>query len=298
MSMLSSTQGTSERVWSLIALLREYDGKISRADAAAWLNPAFVKDGQTIGEKSGTFAQVQGAATSMGAVSLVGQELQLNPACEADTYDKFADWLYRQLTELPSQEKDALFLELFAWIMCESAKRQTSGWLFGMTNPEFADRAEAVLPSGADSDVESRMNATKVPFVRRWLVFLGLMEELRANPSFEINMARRLRREISRLDFEREAPIDAEGFLRIIRQTMPFIDGGRMYVEAARRINFTPDPWQISPILSEALRDLHDDGTLELKVLGDLSSNLRLHPNATHKVSAFYAVAIKGRGMT
>jgi len=294
MSMLSSTQGTSERVWSLIALLREYDGKIGRADAAAWLNPSFVKDGQAIGEKSNTFGQVQGAATSMGAVSLVGQELHLNPVCEAETYDQFADWLYRHLIELPPHEKDALFLELYAWMMCESAKRQTSGWLFGMTNPEFADAAEAALPSGAENDVESRMNATKVPFVRRWLVFLGLMEELHANPSFEMNMARRLRREISHLGLDREADIDAGEFLRLLRLKMPFIDGGRMYLDAARRINFAPDPGQLSPILSEALRDLHDEGTIELKVLGDLPSNLRLHPNATHKVSAFYAVALKG----
>ncbi|KQY25906.1 hypothetical protein ASD32_25840 [Rhizobium sp. Root483D2] len=292
--MLSSTQGTSERVWSLIALLREHDGKISRAEAAAWLNPEFLKDGQTVGEKSGTFGQIQGAATSMGAASLVGQELQLNPACEAETYDQFADWLYRQLIELTPQEKDALFLELFAWMMCESAKRQTSGWLIGMTNSEFADRAEAALPSGAIDDVESRMNQTKVPFVRRWLVFLGLMEEINANPPSEIDMSRRLRREIKRLGLDREVPIEAEEFLRIVRQKMPFIDGGRMYLDAARRINFTPDPRQLSPVLSEALRDLHDDGTLELNVLGDLSSNLRLHPNATHKVSAFYAVTVKG----
>ncbi|CAN7751657.1 hypothetical protein [Rhizobium sp. LjRoot258] len=294
MSMLSSTQGTSERVWSLIALLREYDGKISRAEAAAWLNPEFLREGQTIGEKTGTFGQVLGAATSMGAVSLVGQELQLNPSCEADTYDQLSDWLYRQLIELPSQEKDAVFLETFAWVMCESAKRQTSGWILEMTNPELADSAEAALPSGADDDVESRMNSTKVPFWRRWLVFLGLMEEISASPPYEIDMSRRLRREITRLDVDRGVSIGAEEFLRLLRQNMPFIDGGRMYLEAARRINFTPDPRQLSPVLSEALRDLHDDGTLELKVLGDLSSNLRLHPNATHKVSAFYAVAIKG----
>lgn len=294
MSMLSSTQGTSERVWSLIALLREHDGKISRAEAAAWLNPEFSKDGQTIGEKAGTFNAVLGAATSMGAVTYVGPELQLNLTCEADTYDQLADWLFRQLTELSPQEKDALFLELFAWMMCESAKRQTSGWLIGMTNSEFADRAEAVLPSGAVDDVESRMNSTKVPFVRRWLVFLGLMEELNANPSSEIDMSRRFRREVSRLGLDREVPIEAEEFLRMMRQKMPFIDGGRMYMDAARRINFTPDPRQLSPLLSEALRDLHDEGMLELNVLGDLSSNLRLHPNATHKVSAFYAVTIKG----
>ncbi|PWE53639.1 hypothetical protein DEM27_24120 [Metarhizobium album] len=294
MSMLSSTQGTSERVWSLIALLREHDGKISRADAAAWLNPEFLKDGQTIGEKSGTFGQVLGAATSMGAVTLVGPELQLNPTCEPDTYDQLADWLYHHLIELPSQDKDAVFLELFAWLVCESAKRQTAGWPLGMTNPEFADNAEAALPSGAEGDVESRMNSTKVPFVRRWLVFLGLMEDLNANPSFEIDMSRRFRREVTRLGLDREVPIEAEEFLRIMRQKMPFIDGGRMYMDAARRINFTPDPRQLSPVLSEALRDLHDEGMLELNVLGDLSSNLRLHPNATHKVSAFYAVTIKG----
>lgn len=294
MSMLSSTQGTSDRVWSLIALLREYDGKITRADAAAWLNPQYLKDDQTIGEKPIAFGQVLSAATSMGAVSLVGQELHLNPACTAETYDEFADWLYDQLISLPSQEKDAVLLELFAWVACESAKRQTSGWILEMTNTELADIADAALPSGADDEDERRMNSVKVPYWRRWLVFLGLMEEISANPSYEIDMSRRLRREISRLQVERNVSIAAEEFLSLLRQKMPFIDGGRMYSETARRINFSQDPRQLSPVLSEALRDLHDEGILELEVLGDISSNHRLHPNSTHKISAFFAVSIRG----
>jgi hypothetical protein len=31
-----------------------------------------------------------------------------------------------------------------------------------------------------------------------------------------------------------------------------------------------------------------------LEVLGDISSNHRLHPNSTHKISAFFAVSIRG----
>ncbi|CDZ54379.1 hypothetical protein [Neorhizobium galegae] len=294
MSMLSSPSGTSERVWSLVALLRELDGTISRADAAAWLNPEFKKDEQTIGEKPMAFQQVLGAATSMGAVLTVGHELQLNPTCGAETYQAFADWLYDHLIGLAAEEKDAVLLELLAWVACESARRQNHGWLLELNNNEFADKAQKGLPPGADDDGDRRMNSVKVPFWRRWLVFLGLTEEIAVIPQYQVDMARRLRREIARLDIERETSIAAEDFLRTLRQRMPFIDGGRMYSEAAKRINFSPDPFQLSPILSEALRDLHDDGTLELQVLGDMSSNYRLARNATHIVSSFYAVSVRG----
>lgn len=293
MSILSSTQGTPERVWSLVALLRECDGKLSRNDAAAWLNPEFRKDEQTVGEKPTAFQQVLGAATSMGAILAIGHELQLNPACDAVSYHAFADWLYDHLISLPPEEKDAVLLELYAWIASESAKRQDASWVLEFNNSEFADIAEAALPTGADDDGDRRINTVKLPSWRRWLVFLGLMEEIVISPRHQVDMTRRLKREIARLDFERDKSIAGEDFFRTLRQKMPFIDGGWMYSDAAKRIDFAVDSHQISPILSEALRDLHDDGTLELQVLGDMSSNFRLAPNPTHKISSFYAVSVR-----
>ena len=43
MSLLSSTQGTPERVLSLLQVLAAHDGQMDRADLLAWLNPAFTQ---------------------------------------------------------------------------------------------------------------------------------------------------------------------------------------------------------------------------------------------------------------
>ena len=68
MSLLSSTQGTPERVWSLIAALSASKGEIDRADAVKWLNPGFLKDNNEYSEKPDAFNQTLGAATSLGAI--------------------------------------------------------------------------------------------------------------------------------------------------------------------------------------------------------------------------------------
>ncbi len=293
MSILSSTLGTPDRVWALVALLRENDGTLNRAEAADWLNPGFRKDDQTVAEKPVAFQQVLGAATSLGAVEAIGNELHLNPDLSASSYAVFADWVYDRLIQLAPEEKDAVLLELLAWVGCESAKRNNVSWLLEYNNAEFADAAEASLPPGADDDGDRRINTVKLPYWRRWLVFLGLTEEIKANPPYQVDISRRLTREIARLELERNVPIAAEAFFQALRQRMPFVDGGWMYSDAARRIGFALDPNQLSPILSQALRDLHDDGTIELEVLGDMTANIRLAPDPAHKIGSFYAVSIK-----
>lgn len=76
MSILSSTQGTPERVWSLVSLVAANDGRIERVDAANWLNPTFLENGKLVDDKE-SFAQVQGAATALGALTLDYKTLEL-----------------------------------------------------------------------------------------------------------------------------------------------------------------------------------------------------------------------------
>jgi hypothetical protein len=293
MSILSSTQGTPERVWSLISLLAASEGELSRTEAAAWLNPEFTRADQIVGERPTAFAQVLGAATSLGAVEVVGTTLRLNPACEVNSFSAFADWVHDRLVLLDSTAKDAVILEAYAWVVAQSARTGGTTWMATATNSEFADAAQAALPEGSDDDGERRINTVKLPSWRRWLTFMGLMEELPVSPPYHPFANRRLKLELRRLEFERDQEIPADDFFRQLRLRLPYIDGGRMFADAARRVGHAFEQRQISPIFSAALRDLHDDGTLEMQMLGDLGTFYRLTPDPSHKIHSLYAVVVK-----
>src|SRR3546814_8574355 len=100
MSLLSSTQGTPERVWSLVSVIAGNGGALCKADAAAWLNPGFTRNGESVQEKPTAFGQVLGAATSLGAVEADAAMLRLNPSCCVASYAAFCDWVHDTLVAL------------------------------------------------------------------------------------------------------------------------------------------------------------------------------------------------------
>ncbi|WP_434730726.1 hypothetical protein [Rhizobium binae] len=295
MSILSSTQGTPERVWSLVSIIAANDGKIERTEASDWLNPGFVRDQQKVVEKSEAFGQVLGAATALGAVQVEGKLLQLHPTCPTGDIAAFADWCHDQLCALTSDQKDAVILETYAWVAARSLELRETRWFGVMPREELADAADRALPEGKDDDGERRINTSKLASWRRWLRFFGLMEELpltaaKPHPSSTL----RLEREIAKSTLPRDTEIPADEFLAAFRTSMPYLDGGRMFFESMRRQGFTADSKILSPILSSALRDLHDAGTIELGILGDLSSYVGMTGDNNHRVSEFHAVEIRG----
>lgn len=295
MSLLSSTQGTPERVWSLVSLIAASDGQIDRSEASDWLNPGFIKDQQKVVEKSDAFGQVQGAATAIGAVVAEGKLLTLNPRCPTTDMAAFADWCHDQLCGLSSDEKDAVILETYAWVATRSFELRETRWFAVMPREEFADAADRALPDDKDDDGERRINKSKLASWRRWLRFLGLMEELplsvaKSQPSSTLRLAK----VIEKSSLPRDTEIPADTFVAALRSAMPYLDGGRMFSESMRRQGVTADPKVLSPILSSALRDLHDAGTIELGVLGDLSSYLTMTGDGNHRVSDFHVVTIRG----
>src|SRR3546814_8755062 len=106
MSLLSSTQGTPERVWSLVSVIAGNGGALCKADAATWLNPGFTRNGESVQEKPTAFGQVLGAATSLGAVEADAEMLRLNNSCCVASYAAFCDWVNdtdRESTSLNSR---------------------------------------------------------------------------------------------------------------------------------------------------------------------------------------------------
>jgi hypothetical protein len=295
MSILSSTQGTPERVWSLVSLVAANDGRIDRAEAANWLNPTFLENNQLIDDKD-SFAQVQGAATALGALTLVNKVLELNPACDTNNYTSFADWSHRHLRGLESDQKDAVILEAYAWVMARCQQEGDASWFRAMSASEQADAINEALPEGSDDDGDRRMNTSKLASWRRWLIFLGLMEELPfSGPSrYHLSATKRVAREIDTNILPRNVEMTGEDFLFHLRSSGPYLDGGKMFLERARNNRIKPDERRLSPIFSSALRDLHDAGVLELKILGDRPGYHTLTGDIAHKVGAFHAVTIRG----
>lgn len=295
MSILSSTQGTPERVWSLVSLVAANEGRMDRADAANWLNPPFLENGKLVDDKE-SFAQVQGAATALGALTINNKALELNQACDTTDYRSFADWTHQHLRSLGSDQKDAVILEAYAWVLARCRQEGDSAWLRAMPASEQADAINEALPDGSDDDGDRRMNTSKLASWRRWLIFMGLMEELpmTGTSRFHLSTTKRLHREIERSDLPRNVEVSAEDFLFRVRSEAPYLDGGKMFLASARNNSIASDERRLSPVLSSALRDLHDAGVLELKILGDRPGYHSLTGDIAHKVSAFHALTIRG----
>ena len=68
-----------------------------------------------------------------------------------------------------------------------------------------------------------------------------------------------------------------------------------MVSETAKRIGHTMSPRQLSPILSTAIRQLHDEGWIQVRVPGDATDVFHLFPDPTHSVKALHSVVLSSR---
>ncbi len=299
MSLLSSTQGTPERVWSLIAALSANGGRLDRSEAVEWLNPGFTRNGNEVRERPDAFNQTLGAATSLGAVESDRDSLCLDPACATNDFAAFCDWVHNKLVTLESEEKDAVVLETYAWIAAESDRLGSVGWIYEKTNDAFADAADEALPPGAsDDDGARRINTTKLSALRRWLTCIGLLvpmplSTMQAYPAADARVSRALNEPGPPTNVE----LAADAFLKVLAERLPYLDGGRMFVDAAKRIGYAPAARKLSPLLSSALLNLHDDGAIELRLRGDAGDIVRLS-GISHRIQSFHAVVIKSEAAT
>ena len=293
MSLLSSTQGTPDRVWSLVVAVGHCGAALPRSEADQWLNPGFMRQNILIKEKPEAVAQTVNAATSLGALMAYAGELRLAHGCPTDSEAAFRDWAHDQLVILNSAEKDAVVLETYAWIAAHSVKEGSVHWVHEWSPKHLADAAAGALAEGSDDDQGPRVNTTKLPALRRWLEYLGLITALPLGGRVQHPAAAaRLSREIERSGLPKGQPIDAREFLEVVRARMPYLDGGRMFEQAARRTGVVTDSRQLSPLLTAALHDLHDADLISLGVHGDASDVTRLAPSQSHKVRGFQFVIL------
>jgi len=286
MTLLSSPQGTPERVWSLVAGLSALGGTLQRDTYEGLLNPGFERDGNEVKAKATLAADAHNAALSLNLIESSRDQVTLSVTTPQD-FRGFADLVHDRLVALESGDADTTILEGFAWIAAESDRQGGLEWIYQSGRDEFADKANEGLPG-------KEMNTTKAVAWRRWLMFMGLgitMPHDRGAPDFP-SPAARIARELERSGLLPGANLPAGDFLELLTQRMPYLDRGRMFLQACQRMGYVSTSGRLSPLLSAALRDLHDDHTLHLLPSGDAAARVRLTEDSAHTIDAFTTVIL------
>jgi len=287
MSILTRPQGSPERVLSVVAALAALGGKAPREDLSAMLNPGYVKNGDEIRAAPSFGRDIFGAATALGLMEIDSKNARLDLATTPTTSVGLSDFVHDRFRGLPVADSDNVMLETYAWIAVESDRQGDLGWLFDLSGDEFSDRVnEALL--GQDEDGKL-MNPTKAVAWRRWLIFLGLLIPALDGLPFPLPSAR-IHRELERGAIGSSKEVSAEAFVTQIAQRQPYLDRGRLFHQVSERIGHRANPRQLSPLLSGALRDLHDAGTIELMLSGDSAGAIQLSSDCPHKFKSFDAV--------
>jgi len=287
-SLLTNTQGSPERVWSALAGLATF-GEQSRAELESLLNPGFLKPGLDA-VKTVNIRQVIGAAASLGAVEGDRTSAATDLNATAFSQGEMADWMHDVLCALEPDHKDAVILETYAWMVARSDQAGSMAWMHEMNADAFANAAvEGLL--GLDDDGGVKMNKEKVVAWRRWLVFLGLATPLPSPLLPQPSPATRLRRELVRAGVA-GTTLGAQEFMAVVAARLPYLDRGRLFLQACERLGRRPSNQRLSPMLSVALRDLEDEGALEMAQLGDAGGIIQLAEDPAHLTKGFLSVRI------
>ena len=286
MSVLARPQGYPERVWALVAGLAALGGRTDRDGFKALLNPGFARNGGLVQANPDLANDALGAASSLGLVDLDRNEAALPVSVEpasVESVSALADHLHDRLANLPAGDTNAVILDTYAWIVAESDRRGDSGWIYDLDSKALADQASVALAEDEDG---RPMNSTKLPAWRRWLLFMGLCIPFPSatSPELLLSPTPRIAREIRRAGLQVGVEILGADFLAALAARMPYLDGGALFMEACRRIGHVPRPRGVSPLLSAALRDLHDEGVIALRARGDAADGLRLVDEPSHPI--------------
>ena len=250
------------------------------------LNPGFQRNGSEVRAKATLASDAHNAALSLNLVESNRDQVVLCISAP-DSFTSFADLVHDLLLLHDEENADAAILEGFAWIVAESERQGGLEWMYSIGRDEFADKINAGLTG-------KEMNTTKAVAWRRWLSFLGLTVAMpvdRNAPGFPLPSSR-IAREFQREEIAQGTSMSAANFLALIARRMPYLDQGRLFNQACQRIGCAANSSRLSPLLSAALRDLHDDQVIRLVPSGDAAERTRLHEDATHSIDTFSTVII------
>ncbi len=246
---MSSPQGRPHAVYSMLKLLGAV-GPMDAATLAAWMVPDTPRGGSNL-----RLLATADCASSLGFIQKSGDSWVLSVAAP-DSFETFLDQVHTRLCRSDSADQDVLSAFAAVVAMCE--RSEGTGWL-RVSPDHFSAEVRAAMPEGQS------FNKDRLSAWRDWVCALGLGYD--NNPALGVFYPRltgRLRRVLrAAVDFEGAAEIDAESFLRAIARAMPYVEGGGLWDTAATTLKLAPQR-RISVCLSEALRDLHLNGEVEL----------------------------------
>ena len=281
MSILSSTQGTPERVYAIIQASRQAPA-LAVDELFTLFNPGVAIDGEIRERPKAIIDNVQDVSKIMG----------LGEDASPMSFISWSDEVHDRLLTLADDDLDAVVLRSYAWIVAESYKRRNVSWFLTEKASDLSDLVKSGLGQTANGDPS--MNTTKLPALRKWLVFLGLLAQVPLLKVRELpTPAKRIHRELKRSDLSQGKTLSAEEFVSWIAAKMPYLDGGRLFTAATERMPHLWTAKSLSPVLSIALQDLHDRDVIRLQVVGDTGSATRLNGDSTHKFTSFHAVEIR-----
>ena len=94
------------------------------------------------------------------------------------------------------------------------------------------------------------------------------------------------------LGFDTE--LDPNTFLTALAPQMPYIDGGVLFNSIGSSLRMRTKTAQLSIVLSNGIRELHDDGVVTVKAPGDASDTIQLAPDPGHKLKYMKTIVING----
>ncbi|MGV3524205.1 MAG: hypothetical protein ACO1RX_08275 [Candidatus Sericytochromatia bacterium] len=316
MSILTNPQGRPERIWSLLRLLEAFGESgegfsspgLSRQEIQQWLIPS------TFSNLDATaFSNTVSCAAGLGLVQRSRSGIYLNCSVP-ENRAAFSDLLHERLlsaaSTVPTQgdsedEEDGesagpnrVLMQVYAFFIVMTEKKGGFSWIKEGNSKSLAESIDAGLPRLSQMPEGKRQfNPTRLSPWRAWMIYLGLGQEGVSLPWFYPTVTERLKRELSflgkNLGFNQE--LKADDFLDALAVRMPYLDRGHLFGQLSEVNNCPPNPF-ISRVLSNALRELHQDKVIEMKVLGD-SGGIRLtHDPTTKDLNMFHGLIIHQGG--
>ena len=273
MSLLTATQGTPGRVYALLRLLHEAGEPLPTETIAGWLVPPNTVGKEEVIRPKEALEQTISAARSLCLIS-DGAPVSLTVTVP-ETIEGFTDLAHRQLCALPGDDANAVVLKVYAWFVIRA--ELNPGSLYRPGREALVAEIDGAFPRSEGEEART-FNSTKFTPWSRWASFLGLGSDLPNAPFFPYP-AERVLRELRVIATERG--FDCELDFREVREQlalrMSYLDGGKFFREMSQRIGFRART--LSRVLSNVLRDLHQEGYIQLTALGDSAERVQFAPD-------------------
>jgi len=261
---------------------------MERQAVERWLQPGLTKYSGSLLENT------LGVGTSLGLVEVSSSQVSLTKELHLTSLEDLADAVHGILAKARTDDPDRIVLLTYAWFVVACERNQGSEWIHSHSNTQLADHIDGDLRQGESEREDRYFNSTKYAPWKDWVNFVGLADSFGAI-DFYPTITGRLQRELRNLGRELGFALELEAkvVLNWLAESMPYLDGGKFFQIMTAKMNFPQQPRQLTWLLSNGLRDLHDLGRIRLDAPGDTASAYALYPDAHHPIRYVKTVTLR-----